>query len=355
MRAAEVSRFTIISEDSQAPSRVLIAANGDIVIQQQSEFHVRFYSPEGHQRALLGRRGSAPGEFIDPQSIGWIGDTLWLWDATRRVVTYASPEGRYIDEEGLHVGWGHLSLLMARVSPVALTQDGFVVKARTLPEVFNGRAPIHGYLISIGSFSYINHVFGVVPPTYGDSDALVYAGNMAPVPFRLRPLFAAADDGTRMAWLTPQPSDVGLAYQLTVMNGAADTLVARKYLFDRAPVPVGVMKQAVDTLAKRVGAENDLAFQAELLNHSSRVYSPAERLLFGQDGTIWLAGASSSAAQRWLMLNSFGTPVASVSLSSSARVVAARRDRMWAVESDSTHAVHLVTYQLMAAARIANP
>ena len=46
------------------------------------------YAPDGKFLRTLGRRGKGPGEYRYLTSVGWTGDTLWMYDMNHQCVTY---------------------------------------------------------------------------------------------------------------------------------------------------------------------------------------------------------------------------------------------------------------------------
>ena len=57
---------------------------------------VRRWTPDGQPAGTIGRRGEGPGEFEQTSSLGFFGDSLWVWDAEAYRVSYFDLEGRFL-------------------------------------------------------------------------------------------------------------------------------------------------------------------------------------------------------------------------------------------------------------------
>ncbi|MEO5511733.1 MAG: hypothetical protein ABIV28_07720, partial [Longimicrobiales bacterium] len=67
--------------------------DGTLAILQRSSGSVQVYSLKGTFAYSAGRSGSGPGELRSPLRMGWLGDTLWVYDSNLRRVTDFLPSG----------------------------------------------------------------------------------------------------------------------------------------------------------------------------------------------------------------------------------------------------------------------
>jgi hypothetical protein len=61
---------------------VIADGEGNVYVADASAPEVRVFDEQGKFVKRIGRRGSGPGEFVSLQSIGWLGDTLVVMDAS---------------------------------------------------------------------------------------------------------------------------------------------------------------------------------------------------------------------------------------------------------------------------------
>ena len=57
-----------------------VAADGTMYTLHTQEQVVRMFAADGSFKALIGGRGSGPGEFENAAVMGWVADTLWVLD-----------------------------------------------------------------------------------------------------------------------------------------------------------------------------------------------------------------------------------------------------------------------------------
>src|SRR5690606_13882612 len=66
---------------------IAVDEDGTIAISQTQDHVVRFFDADGEHLGEFGGDGSGPGEFDSPTRLGWIGDSLWVYDPGLRRVT----------------------------------------------------------------------------------------------------------------------------------------------------------------------------------------------------------------------------------------------------------------------------
>lgn len=81
-----------------------VDADGNVYVLERLNKTIRRFGPQGEPRGSLGREGRGPGEFISPQSVGWLRDTIW-------VVDYGTRETLLLSEDGVELG---------RVAPLSM-------------------------------------------------------------------------------------------------------------------------------------------------------------------------------------------------------------------------------------------
>src|SRR4051812_26736020 len=72
------------TEDFPDINTVLVGPRGQMVAVINGDQQLRFYDVSGKKTATFGRKGSGPGEFQRMTRFGWVGDTIWIYDAGLR-------------------------------------------------------------------------------------------------------------------------------------------------------------------------------------------------------------------------------------------------------------------------------
>jgi hypothetical protein len=340
--------------------RIAVAPNGNIVVPQFRDYQFRFYSPEGKRIGTLGRDGAGPGEFRAIESIfGWTGDTLWVWDHQLNRVTYATSDGRYIDDESLsHVfavprDWGRLPAVMGVSQVIGIHSGELLVLGRawkSLPSMKTSRGPI----VAVGSMQIMTR-FVAEFPRGSDSDYVavnVGARHLQEIghPLRAGAFSAVAPDAGRLAYLTTHVDDEhGGRLHLTVLSPTGDTLVARGYGFVGEPRSRRIADSIV---ASRLESRRAFPRQYEGMRQAlargpaQPVYAPVQTLVLGRDSTTWIGFRSIGDVRTWLVLDAAGEPIGSLGLPATFRLSVAERGTVWGSERDEDRVQSVVRYRV---------
>src|SRR5688500_11355901 len=73
-----------------------VGKDGTIYSLHPNDQMVRRFSAAGDPLGTIGRRGGGPGEFSNPLLIGWLGDTLWVYDGAIYRFSLFTPGGDFI-------------------------------------------------------------------------------------------------------------------------------------------------------------------------------------------------------------------------------------------------------------------
>ena len=131
LRTKELPRWTVEEDlrigDINDPEQILVRPavvrvddQGHILIMDPGVPTIWEYSSEGRYVGTVGREGDGPGEYRAPAAMGFLGDTLWVSDATSgRLTLYASD--RSVIESIRFNGGGEPRI------PVALDAHGDVI------------------------------------------------------------------------------------------------------------------------------------------------------------------------------------------------------------------------------------
>jgi len=96
-RATEVATIGADSGDASFASvrSLLFAKNGELLVVDQRAREVKVFDTTGTFLRRIGRTGAGPGEFADPYSLAWLGDTLALLDPGNSRIGLFGPGGKW--------------------------------------------------------------------------------------------------------------------------------------------------------------------------------------------------------------------------------------------------------------------
>jgi hypothetical protein len=312
--------------------RVAVARDGRIIIAQQQDAELRFFSADGEPIGRLGRRGEGPAEFTNLWRLGWMGrDTLFAYDFSQRRFTLIDPDFQYV--RYVHVPNG------ARPSPEL---------ADRLPEfstVFGGALYADG--------SVYAQVAGPVsePPSGYDPGLIVY-GQVAEdgtilsaVQFTRESFFDTglilklADDGTRMVYLQSEVDGPNAGtFGVAVEEIGGDTLYARRYPFEIRPTDEAFL----DSLNEAFGGEG-IPESLEI----PPMLPPFVAVLPGIDHSLWLQMRETPEGRPYRVHDAVGDPVGMLILPSNQKLAVASLERVWLLERDDFDVESVVRYRVV--------
>jgi hypothetical protein len=74
---------------------LLFAKNGELLVVDHRGKEVKVFDATGEFLRRIGRSGAGPGEYADPYSIAWLGDTLALLDPGNSRIGLFGPDGKW--------------------------------------------------------------------------------------------------------------------------------------------------------------------------------------------------------------------------------------------------------------------
>jgi hypothetical protein len=306
------------------PEAVTVGPNGEVIVFDYASQTINRYSPTGPFTAAL----SVPRQ-CTLAGIGFVGDTLWASDATRRTLMLfrparAEPEvyplsydphvdglapaaprlvlrgGSVVAQAGGD-GLGSLSLVGRNdhlASPiVALRRDGTV--ADTLA------TPLHG----------MNKVISVsertdrVSPTGSPISRYMASAQ----PFQAHAFFGGPSDGSGVVVVdAPIHTSGAAAFTIERFDASGRRVGVRRYAYEPVPITQPAIDSALSGWVARMGPAAVESARAQLVTPAYR--PPVTQLLVGRDGSVWLRREPEPAGdRRWTVIDATGTVVAEVS------------------------------------------
>ncbi len=368
---------------------VLVMESGTLVVAQPQDFRILFFGSTGQLTGTFGRRGQGPGELGTTGTSsetsralitgGFVGDSIWVYDAAQERLEFVSRTGK--------------RLRTVSVPSAAATSAAVASRSQSfdsaLPRSFDPDA-VYPSRDMIGRMSFLraSQLAGAVPPPLiGRQDSVEVmrvssrgslirqvghlprdetrinisrqngeTGLSGFTPFIRQPMYAVAQDGSRIAFLTTQISAQGAGVaRLVVLNPVGDTVLSRQYPFQGTPISGAAADSAVQAHMRpyAVPASTPQPGRREMIMELERTMrervpkfeSPYTQIRMGTDGTIMLSMRSLGKSTT-LLLDARGDAIGIVNVPPRTGFVASSRSQLWAVHIDSLGIGSLVRYKI---------
>lgn len=350
-----------IEEDLGPIEKIAIAADGGVVVWQQQDRQLRFFDARGKPLGRFGRSGEGPGEFryLGPLA-GWKSDTFWLTDPTTRRVTLISPERKLVRSiawpRAVRFGADSVALDPGLV-PRAIYADGSIVAPLYLrpgvprPAWYATNEQRRPYIVARPNGALVR-VVGWSSESVSRACivevSLAGGGSAArAIPFCAMAQSGVVSDGSRFVTVTPEP---GNGIVVVAATSAGDTVLSRRHRFPVYPIAKSVLDSTRRAMRDGPGLRfASTASREKVAEAMSRVrlpetYPAFDRMLLGEDGSVWLEQWAADGTRVWLVIDRDGAILGRVQLPSRARLGAARRDAIWVIELDEDDVPSIVRY-----------
>jgi hypothetical protein len=347
-----------------------VADNGTIALKQMQDARIRFFDARGDSIASVGRRGTGPGEFIRPNRMGWMGDTLWVEDNGLARTTLISPDWKIVrtlpplrraypsaqDSATLpEFPFVFILALYADQTLLASVQPA----AGRYPATFDAeRLPL---FVRVTREGLVLRVIASEEPDQGSvrgvsrspTGGRVIWGRS--VPFSPEADVVVSPDGQRVASVfTTVDSKESGSVHLALMNADGDTLFRRAYPFDGEAIPEGVADSAIAERTRPQPGLSDFVmrlpearrlYAAEVRRRMPKIYPPVIGQFIANDHRIWLALRRTAEGNPWLILDERGDPIGTTVVPKNVTLLAAQGWQAWGTERDEFDVQSVVRYR----------
>jgi hypothetical protein len=337
------------------PGGLTVAPNGTIVISQNQDGLLRYFDAQGRRLGTFGKKGQGPGEFENITRFLWIGDTLVVGDGTTRRFTLVSPDQKlvrtvpYLPNVSKPVQSNSTAPAVRAGTPRLLHAD----YSQSVAVSFAEPAPIPDWLgkpargmlfLQADSTGAFKRVTGWVPNAT-QCNVTVQTGPGSSfgmrIPFCTVPLDEPSMRGDRLA-LAYLEEGARPSYRVMVMRANGDTVFSRSYSYQRISIPKADKDTAIAARVRGSVTQRTLAENMQL----PEFFPPFTRLLVGLDETTWLELAPAREQRTWQMLDAGGVVAGVITVPRNATILAASRDRIWAIERDDDGLQHVVRFRV---------
>lgn len=347
-----------MEEDLVWVDELAVRADGVIAATQRQINAIRLYSRTGTPIAVLGGRGEGPGEFRLPRRIGWMGDTLWVYDSNLRRVSLMLTDGTvlrtintsgraivpFADEPRIRIGFSVESRLPDGTFLAWLTgglgqrnsvlQEGSEAYARVAEGASSSAWRVTDIVARIPSNEWVevrrDGGYKLVYPPFPNNAVLGFAPDGSSMAVLTGVMTGADAGGVRVLWLTTE----------------GDTLGQQLIRLSPAPIPDEVADRVRARFEARAREAPTRAIAQAIRRAGSvpEIYPPVVDAILGADGRVWFRGRKPESGYRVVQP---GTDrVRRINLPVRATVLAANATHIWTVELDRFDVPSIVRYAL---------
>jgi hypothetical protein len=349
-------RIDGMAEDLVAIHALAVYSDGKIVFTQARDGQLRVYSESGEPLGRIGSRGQGPGEFLNPNRLGWHHDSLWVYDGRQERISLVTPEHQVArtissvpgaasprqEDAGRIPEFPFAYLRGITPDGSFLVSMGFAVN-QPLPDQYVGRSVIG----RIDQERVVQGIVAVLPRPEGGY-VTTPEGASATVPFGNSPQMAFSPNGSMVAFAKAFIDGPNAGqFQMTAFSEAGDTIFARTYGLTLDPIPATVSdstRAALISSLERVDASLAAAVRDAFI---PSYYPPLDGLVIGMDGTLWVQKRPSTEGVRILAAEPDGGIIGELILPVRSRIAAATRDRLWVIEADDVGVESIVRYKVV--------
>jgi hypothetical protein len=261
-------------------------ASGEIIVGDAAEVALRVFSGSGALLHRFSRSGRGPGELASIGGVTHWGDTVVVFDASRRIAALFDRDGHLIGERRLHTAARNIQNVH-RLSDGAWVGRGYLLDGEPLPPE-SGYGRRSARLVLLDADGSENSTIGTFPDAYTYSMVTGRRGDYTfvedrPVPFSPRLSFAT--DGEMVYVGTAEAYDVAVLNRL----GRIVRIMRREW------TPQEVTRRERDALAQRtveglssVSADSSTAVEW-VEAHARKHVPPYGRLMVDALGFLWVA------------------------------------------------------------------
>jgi hypothetical protein len=333
---------------------VSIGPRGEIAFIQSQDRRILIYDTTGRRIRVIGRAGEGPGEFQFLSKLGWLGDSLWAWDAGQarltifsmtgqvgRVSTLDGPAGsRVISSDSLQ---GLSSLNFYALYSNGSSLRNARVDARTrAPRRFCWGSPC---LVMVDATDTLVSVVANLPADSSAVNFVEQGGDQlrafsTAIPFHHMTRHDVSADGAVIGLVTT--SGIPRAesgFRVVLLSSAGDTVFSRMFQVAGVPVERREVDSAIAATVERLRARRWPSQLSRMFEESAprripRYHQPYRFFKVTMDHSVWVQMRPENRTSTWLGLDSTGAEIGRLVLPDRMTLLECDGSKAWVMEVD---------------------
>lgn len=302
------------SEELSHVSSIRAIPSGGVSITEFGQSVIRLYGSNGRAGALIGGRGSGPGEFRMITDHGWIGDSLWVFDRQLRRTTIFHRNGNLLGT----LSWpshitgkatnGNILQVSELPVPVRQLRGGYSLMAvsfeRTSP-VTAGLPMGTEYALfkvtSTGSIAGLTHTANgrrACEMAWSDGDL----SGALPIPYCPHNILAVSPTGERVVFAEQGGRFSDGRLRLLVKDSRGEIRADVSLALPVAQIPSRLMDAEIKKLVARSPLAGSSRGPSEAIERMPRaqVFPAFGQLIISDDSEVWLQRWTPSGVPVWV-------------------------------------------------------
>ena len=319
---------------------VTLTTDSLLLVMDYADRAIKVFDWGGRFQRQIGRAGGGPGEFINPVTMGVLGDTLWIQDMCASAVLFMDLSGR----ERRRVTF----------PPVFVYDGGGTISgpSRPLPDgtflgqvlrMRSGGIPTLPFLKLDSAGTVLDTLIDL--PTSWRGNGKV--GNLSfSIPLRDASMWAFSPDSRWLAFLERPVGEGPPGYRVTTISWQGDTVYSRFFPVDPIPLEDELREEFLQE-ALAAGAPGLPRKAWEEVFDQLPYFPTASNLMVDGAGRVWVCRETiPHQARTWEVLDEMGNLLFSIQLPEGARVLEANGDMAWVVEKNVLDVPYVVRYRI---------
>jgi hypothetical protein len=340
-------------------SELIPLRDGSVLVGQPAATEVPQFGPGGELMRILGQRGQGPGEFQLISNVGVIGDTIWIADFRRRIISFFDELGAHVRSDPVSVGflpdhphayawtprlmaseWG---VMIPGIAQIAET----VSRNASIPVLKTDRS---GESLDTLLAWSLEHGY-----TWIDRDGVSVLVRK-PVPWNLAT--SMSPGGLFFATIAPiskAEADDAVRGLVTLWDRFLRPVWAVEGAAIATEVPTGLLRARAETAARGISGEQEQErfTRALLADGAGSSFPFADAVLVNDRGEVWLQrGYPHERERTWWIFDHRGERQATLHAPEGVQLMAIEGESVWGVYRDELDVPYLVRYTVSAHARI---
>ncbi len=339
---------------------LVVDQDKNVYLAQPMESVVKVFDAGGRPLYTLGGRGEGPGEFQNPIRLGWLADTLWVFDQRLARTSLFGTDGEFLASFRSIVDLEHYPLIPSGPTAVLPERRLLVIPEYPLSSTTPLRGPLPVLRVS-GNGSSMDTIHALsrddshlrIPfEMQGTEVAIVMAQ-----PYADDELWEVSADGMREVLVDRGLASGDSRFRVIARDGVTSSLFFDRHMtYEPIPLRSQDVEEYVSDLIDRLSLQvPQSAVSARQLRstvsralHTPSHFPPIRSVFVDSNHRTWLAAAAppgDSATVTYIVLGRDGDVERRVSGPASVRLVESSTDAVWGITKGSLDEAVVVRFR----------